>query len=96
MATSNQYLINSSSFKAIQCQYLLQFTQSSYKPNDNDIIENPKKYQSLIGSEMYAILCIEPDLIYMIIQISQFSNSPSETHYAITKQGLDISMEVWI
>ena len=27
-------------------------------------------------------------MIYTISQISQFNNSPNETHYAITKQGL--------
>ena len=59
------------------------------KSTSNDkLMDNPKKYQSLVGSQMYAMLCTRPDLTYEISQISQFNNSPSETHYAVAKRGL--------
>ena len=58
------------------------------KSNDNNVMENLKKYQSLVRSEMYAMLCTRPDLTYAISQISQFNNSPNQTHYSIAKRGL--------
>ena len=58
------------------------------KATADEIMDDPKEYQSIVGSEMYPMLCTRPDLAYAISQISQFSNSPSKTHYAAAKRGL--------
>ena len=52
------------------------------------MMENSKEYQSIVRSHMYAMLCTMPDLAYTISEISQFSNSPNETNYAVTKRVL--------
>src|SRR5271167_1394381 len=33
---------------------------------DDDLMDNPKKYQSIVESQMYAMLCTRPDLMYAI------------------------------
>ena len=51
--------------------------------DDNNLMNDPKEYQSIIESKMYAMLCIRLDLVYTINQISQFSNSSNESHYTV-------------
>ena len=51
-------------------------------------MDDPKEYQSIVGSQMYAMLCTRPDLAYAISQISQFNNAPNESHYGVAKRVL--------
>lgn len=44
-----------------------------------------KRYQSIVGSQMYAMLCTRPYLAYTISQISQFSSNPSTAHESAAK-----------
>ena len=55
---------------------------------DDKLMNDPKEYQSIVGSQMYAMLCTRPDLAYAISQISQFNNTPNETHHAVAKRVL--------
>ena len=57
-------------------------------PDDNDLMDDPKEYQSIVGSQMYAMLCTRLDLAYAISQVSQFSNLPNTSHYAVVKHVL--------
>src|ERR1700686_4126473 len=52
---------------------------------DNEIIE-AKGYQSLVGSQMYAMLCTRADLAFAISQISQFGAKPTSTHESVAKR----------
>ena len=58
------------------------------KAKPDDIMDDPKEYQSIVGSQMYAMLCTRPDLAYAISQISQFNNLPNKTHHAVAKRVL--------
>ena len=58
------------------------------KFKDNDEIMDQKLYQSIIGSEMYAILCAQPDIGYAVQQMSQHSAQPMETHLKVAKHTL--------
>ena len=53
-----------------------------------DVLTEQKEYQSILGSQMYAILCTRPDLAQSIQQISQFSMKPTKMHEKAAKQGL--------
>jgi len=52
---------------------------------DDEIIET-KGYQSLVGSQMYAMLCTRADLAFAISQISQFGAAPTSTHESVAKR----------
>ena len=51
-------------------------------------MDDPKEYQSIVGSQMYDMLCTRPDLAYAISQVSQFSNLSNTSHYAVAKHVL--------
>src|SRR5437773_8106861 len=36
---------------------------------DNDLMDDPKEYQSIVGSQMYGMLCTRPDLVCTISQV---------------------------
>src|SRR5947207_7266863 len=57
-------------------------------PDDNNLMEDSKEYQSIVRSQMYAMLCTRPDLAYAISQVSQFSNLSNISHYAVAKHVL--------
>jgi len=48
----------------------------------------PSEYQSIVGSQMYAMLATRPDLAQSIQQISQYSQKPTMTHLKAARQGL--------
>ena len=45
-----------------------------------------KKYQSAVGSLMYAMLGTRPDIAYMVSKVSQFSMNPNSTHWTAVKR----------
>ena len=55
---------------------------------DDKLMDDPKEYQSIVDSQMYAMLCTRPDLTYAISQISQFNSTSNETHHAVAKRVL--------
>ena len=63
-------------------------------PDDNNLMKDSKEYQSIIESQMYAILYTKPDLAYAISQVSQFSNLSNTSHYAIAKHVLRYLKEI--
>ena len=62
-----------------------------YKSNEDDEILDPTYYQSIIGSQMYAMLCTKPDLAFAISQLSQFNSCPTNAHLAAAKRSLRYS-----
>ena len=59
------------------------------KSTANDtLMDDATEYQSMVGSQMYGMLCTRPDLAFAISQVSQFNNSPNETHSAVAKRVL--------
>jgi hypothetical protein len=58
-----------------------------HKATDGDALVDIKPYQSLVGSQMYAMLCTRPDIAYAISQISQHSSAPTTTHQSTGKRG---------
>src|SRR5215813_12622345 len=61
-------------------------------PSDSSVAENDpqfiSKYQSLIGSLMYAMLGTHPDLAFAILKLSRFSSNPTEQHLKAAKHML--------
>src|SRR5437773_2960768 len=53
-----------------------------------DILTDERDYQSIVGSQMYAMLGTRPDLAQSIQQISQYCQKPTKTHEKSAKQGL--------
>jgi Reverse transcriptase (RNA-dependent DNA polymerase) len=45
-----------------------------------------KRYQTMVGSLMYAMLCTRPDLAYAIQQLSQFNSNPTNAHFQAAKR----------
>jgi hypothetical protein len=57
------------------------------KSTSEDTLMEQKPYQSMVGSQMYSMLCTRPDTAYIISQISQHSSAPNATHNVIGKRG---------
>jgi len=57
-----------------------------YKPNEDDEILNSTYYQSIIGSQMYGMLCTRPDIAFAISQLSQFNSCPTTAHLSAAKR----------
>ena len=45
-----------------------------------------KRYQSMIGSLMYAMLGSRPDICYSVNKLAQYGSNPNEEHLAATQQ----------
>jgi len=45
-------------------------------------------YQSVIGSQIYAMLCTRPDIAFTISQLSQFNSCPTTAHLAVARRCL--------
>ena len=58
-----------------------------HKATDGDALVDLKPYQSLVGSQMYAMLCTRPDIAYAVSQVSQHSSAPTTTHQSTGKRG---------
>jgi hypothetical protein len=54
----------------------------------SDTLTNSSEYQSIVGSQMYAMLATRPDLAHSIQQISQHSQKPTVSHLKAASQGL--------
>jgi hypothetical protein len=51
---------------------------------DDEMVKVP--YQQAVGSLMYAMLCIRPDLAYPISVVSQHMANPSLEHWIVMKR----------
>jgi transposase InsO family protein len=58
------------------------------KATIDDRLAIPSEYQSIVGSQMYAMLATRPDLAQSIQQISQHNQKPTTTHLKAARQGL--------
>jgi len=58
------------------------------KATTSDRLTDRHMYQSIVGSQMYAMLATRPDLAYSIQQISQHSQKPTSIHEKAARQGL--------
>jgi len=57
---------------------------SGYVPQENKGAVDPvhcQKFQSVIGSLLYLMLGMHPDITFMVIKMSQFSANPSQDHF---------------
>ena len=45
-----------------------------------------RKYQSAVGSLMYAMLGTRPDIAYAVAKVSQYSTNPTSTHWTAVKR----------
>src|SRR5436190_23944860 len=63
--------------------------------SDDNLMKDSKKYQSIVESQMYAMLYIKLDLVYTISQISQFSNLSNTSHYIVAKHILRYLKEIF-
>ena len=54
----------------------------------SDTLTDSSEYQSIVGSQMYAMLATRPDLAHSIQQISQHSQKPTVPHLKAASQGL--------
>ena len=46
---------------------------------------NKVRYQSAVGSLMYAMVCTRPDIAYAVGVVSWFMSNPGEAHWAVVK-----------
>jgi Reverse transcriptase (RNA-dependent DNA polymerase) len=58
------------------------------KAVETDELVHQTRYQSMVGSQMYAMLCTRLDFAFAIQQTSQFSAAPTKIHEAVIKRGL--------
>ena len=49
-------------------------------------VEYRKKYQSAVGSLMYAMLGTRPDIAYAVLVVSRFSSNPTKAHVGAVKR----------
>jgi len=54
----------------------------------SDTLTEQSEYQSIVGSQMYAMLATRPDLGQSIQQISQHNQKPTVIHLKAARQGL--------
>ena len=54
----------------------------------SDTLTDISEYQSIVGSQMYAMLATRPDLAHSIQQISQHCQKPTISHLKAARQGL--------
>ena len=60
----------------------LEKCQLSYKASEED----KKRYQSAVGSLMYAMLGTRPDIAYAVAKVSQYSVNPGPAHWTAVKR----------
>ena len=62
-----------------------------YQSPKNDIEKKAmtnKPYASVVGSLMYALVCIRPDLAFIVSVIRRYQSNPSLAHWTVTKKVL--------
>jgi ATP-binding cassette subfamily B (MDR/TAP) protein 1 len=75
--------------------------KSKLKKNENKDVEMVKvPYQQAVGSLMYAMLCIRPDLAYPISMVSQqhmanFTLDWGQAHFSILARYFAIQITLW-
>ena len=57
------------------------------KASISDVLTDQTEYQSIVGSQIYAMQATCPDLAHSIQQISQFSQKSTTAHITAAKQG---------
>ena len=50
------------------------------------LAENKRKYQSAVGSLMYAMLGSRPDITYAVVKVSQYCTNPDITYFTAIKR----------
>ena len=60
----------------------LEKSQQDFEASEMD----KKKYQSAVGSLMYAMLGTRPDIAYAVSKVSQYSTNPNATHWTAVKR----------
>ena len=60
---------------------------SNQRPKTNAEIERMRgiPYASAVGSLMYAMLCIRPDICFVVGMISKYQSEPGEEHWIAVK-----------
>ena len=63
-------------------------TSSKLVPAEDNYIptqEFLKRYQSAVGSLMYAMLGTRPDIAYAVLVVSRFASKPMDQHWGAVK-----------
>lgn len=55
-------------------------------PEFQATVETRRRYQSAVGSLMYAMLGSRPDIAYAVSKVSQYSTNPNATHWTAVKR----------
>ncbi len=64
----------------------LKFTKEMFPQIENEKKDMKKvPYQSVVGSLMYCMICIKPNITYSMGVVSHFFIDPSETHWKVVK-----------
>ena len=63
--------------------FKLSFKQYSQSPEEEEMSRVP--YASVMGSLMYVMVCIRPDLAYAVSTVSQFMSNPRKQHWEAVK-----------
>lgn len=53
---------------------------------DDDKIATNQPYRELLGSLMYLMLCVRPDICYYIGYMGRFQQNPTESHWKALKR----------
>jgi hypothetical protein len=59
-----------------------------FKAVETDTLVHQIRYQSMVGSQMYATLSTRPDLAFAIQHTLQFSTAPTKIYEAVVKREL--------
>jgi hypothetical protein len=51
-------------------------------------LDDIRKYQSMIGSVMFAMICTRPDIAYAVTTLAQFASNPTPAHETALKRVL--------
>ena len=65
----------------MKAEIVLEKAESGYQAMQ----EFKMNYQLMLGSIMYIMLQTQPDIVYTILKLSQFSSNPTEQHYQVLK-----------
>lgn len=55
---------------------------------DGRELDDPKKYQEVVGSLIYAMVCTRPDICWTVTKLSQYMSKPLEEHWVAVKHVL--------